>query len=116
MARETSSKSYPPRGNRRGRGSRNGSGNNASISLFKQFAPHSAGRNKHATYSTVKDLVCQHIQKSYKNGRDVSQSLIEERVMDLTALKPTRQVSKKSHHTTQTAKHNNPFPPSYLPP
>jgi hypothetical protein len=57
-----------------------------------KFAPHVQGKHQ-TTYSTVKDAIIQYIQKTFKDGDDVAQSLKEGKLIDLEAEKPVRGVS-----------------------
>ena len=59
----------------------------------KIFAPHVQGKAQSATYATVKESVIQYIQKTYKDGNDVAQSLKDGEVFDLTKVEPVRAIS-----------------------
>ena len=45
------------------------------------------------TFDTVKDHIIQQVQKTYKNGIDIAESLHKETKKDLKPLNPTRSVS-----------------------
>ena len=68
--------------------------------LELKFAPQS-GRTITATYASVKEAVIQHIQKTYKNGFDVAQSLEDMQLIDLDKEKPIRQISTESEATAK---------------
>ena len=95
------SRSGKGRGNSSSRRTNNYNNNNKTSTALKQFAPHTTGSNKYATYSTVKDLVCQSIQKTYKNGLDVANSLADGAKVDLTQHKPVRQESTDTNADTK---------------
>jgi hypothetical protein len=58
-----------------------------------KFSPHTQGKAQCATYNTVKDAIIQYIQKTYKDGNDVAQSLKEAKSIDLAKEKPVRLIS-----------------------
>ena len=59
-----------------------------------KFLPHTTGANKLiATYETVKTHIEQYVQKTYKHGQDIAESLRELRRKDLSGVMPVRQVS-----------------------
>ena len=59
----------------------------------KIFAPHVQGKAQAATYATVKEAIIQQIQKTFKDGNDIAQSLKQGEVFDLSEEEPTRQLS-----------------------
>ena len=59
----------------------------------KIFAPHVQGKPQSATYATVKDAIIQFIQKTYKDGNDVAQSLKDGKEFDLASIEPTRGIA-----------------------
>ena len=62
-----------------------------------KFYPHTVGSQQQSvTYDTVKDHIVQYVQKTYKNGIDIAESLEKESMKDLTTMSPTRQVSSKT--------------------
>ena len=59
-----------------------------------KFYPHTVGSQQQSvTYDTVKDHIIQYVQKTYKNGIDIAESLEKEVLKDLTPLEPTRKIS-----------------------
>ena len=59
-----------------------------------EFLPHTTGTNKlTATYETVKTHIEQYVQKTYKHGQDIAESLRELKKKDLSGVKPVRQMS-----------------------
>ena len=59
-----------------------------------KFLPHTTGTNKlMATYETVKTHIEQYIQKTYKHGQDIAESLRELQKKDLSGVTPVRQMS-----------------------
>ena len=59
-----------------------------------KFLPHTTGTNKlMAMYETVKTHIEQHVQKMYKHGQDIAESLRELQKKDLTVEMPVRQMS-----------------------
>ena len=81
----------------RGRG-RGYNGSKKFSSLTKQeikFFPHGSGSQQQSiTYNTVKDHIIQHVQKTYKNGVDIADSLENEEMKDLGPMRPTRNISE----------------------
>ena len=88
------------RGRGGGRGYSPGRGNPKRQNSFKKpemkFAPQTGGNFVHRTFATVKDHVVQQIQKTYKNGGDIAESLNKEEKIDLDKFEPTRTLSKKT--------------------
>ena len=59
-----------------------------------KFLPHTTGTNKlTATYKTVKTHTEQYVQKMYKHGKEIAESLRELKKKDLSGVKPVRQMS-----------------------
>ncbi len=59
-----------------------------------KFSPHQyQSRNTITTYATTRDVIIQHIQKTYNTGQDVAKSLEDMQAVDLTAVEPTRIIS-----------------------
>ena len=59
-----------------------------------KFLPHTTGTNKlMATYETVKTHIEQYVQKTYKHGQDIAESLRELKKKDLSGVMPVRQMS-----------------------
>ena len=59
-----------------------------------KFLPHTTGANKLiATYETVKTHIEQYVQKTYKHGQDIAESLRELKKKDLSGAMPVRQMS-----------------------
>jgi len=79
------------RGNRYGRGGASRYQNSSprtSLPIVKQlelkFTPHIQGKPQVATYATVKDAVIQFVQKTFKDGNDIAQSLKDGKVYNLS--------------------------------
>ncbi len=53
-----------------------------------QFAPIAQGKPT-ATYATVKEAIVQHIQKNFKDGQDVAESIEKGVLYDLSSVEPT---------------------------
>ena len=66
------------------------SGNSSNQKEYK-FHPHTHGKQQYASYASVKDVIIQNIQKSWKGGYDIGKSLRDLAVYDLDPHKPTRQ-------------------------
>jgi hypothetical protein len=85
-------------GNNRGRGSRDGkpksnTGSNKAPEM--KFVPHGIGKERQTvTYQTVKDYIIQLVQKSFRNGKDVADSLRKMEKIDMTKHMPTRKISQ----------------------
>ena len=59
-----------------------------------KFLPHTTGTNKLTeTYETVKMRMEQYVQKTYKHGQDIAESLRELQKKDLSGEMPVRQMS-----------------------
>ena len=88
----------------RGRG-RGYSGSKKFSSSTKQeikFFPHGSGSQQQSiTYDTVKDVIVQQVQKTYKNGVDIADSLENEEMKDLGPMRPTRSVSTLTDKTAR---------------
>jgi predicted 3-demethylubiquinone-9 3-methyltransferase (glyoxalase superfamily) len=49
-----------------------------------KFVPHGIGKDKQTvTYQTVKDYIIQLVQKSFRNGKDVADSLRKMQKIDI---------------------------------
>jgi hypothetical protein len=60
-----------------------------------KFVPHGIGKDRQtATYQTVKDYIIQMVQKSFRNGKDVADSLRKMEKIDMTKNMPTRKISR----------------------
>ena len=97
------------RGNRYGRGGARRYQNSSpriSSPIVKQldlkFAPHIQGKPQTATYATVKDAVIQFVQKTFKDGNDIAQSLKDGKVYDLDKEEPEREISTATDATKAT--------------
>ncbi|HET7638102.1 MAG TPA: C2HC-type zinc finger protein, partial [Ktedonobacteraceae bacterium] len=64
-----------------------------SSSKRKYLLHMSRGKAQSATYATVKDTIIQYIQKTFKDGFDVAQSLKDGAVYDLAKHEPEREIS-----------------------
>ena len=59
-----------------------------------KFLPHTTGTKKlTAMYEMVKTHIEQYVQKTYKHGQDIAESLGELQKKDLSAEMPVRQMS-----------------------
>ncbi len=113
MAREHQGRgrghSQSPRGNQYGRGGARryqGTSPRTNSPMVKQldlkFTPHVQGKLQAATYTTIKDAVIQFIQKTFKDGNDIVQSLKDGKVYDLSKEEPEREISKAMDATKAT--------------
>jgi hypothetical protein len=60
-----------------------------------KFVPHGIGKDRQTvTYQTVKDYIIQLVQKSFRNGKDVADSLRKMQKIDMTKNMPTRKISR----------------------
>jgi hypothetical protein len=85
-------------GGKPGRGSQNGKPKNhtgSSKTPEMKFAPHGIGKERQTvTYQTVKEYIIQLVQKTYKNGKDVADSLRKMEKIDMTKNMPIRKLSQ----------------------
>ena len=78
----------------RGRGRFNANSKKTTTTREMKFYPHTVGSQQQSvTYDTVKDHIVQYVQKTYKHGIDIAESLDKEVIKDLTTLTPGRRVS-----------------------
>ena len=54
-----------------------------------------------ATFDTIKQNIIQNVQRTYKNGLDIAQSLKNETIIDLEAMKPARKISGATDTSTR---------------
>ncbi len=86
----------------RGRGRFNNRNKKTSTKTEMKFYPHTVGtQSQSVTYDTVKDHIVQYVQKTYKNGLDIAESLDKEVMKDLTTLSPVRDVSTNTDDATR---------------
>src|SRR5210317_1736170 len=73
-----------------------GRGNNPMPNYKKElkFAPQ--GRSNTSTYSSVKEAIIQHVQKTYNNGHNIAKSLKDQTVIDLDTQEPLRRISNNN--------------------
>ena len=64
-----------------------------------KFYPHTSGQQHTVTFDTVKDRIIQQVQKTYRHGVDVAESLRNEEKKDLSASEPTRELSTATDET-----------------
>jgi hypothetical protein len=65
--------------------------------LEMKFVPHGIGKDRQTvTYQTVKDYIMKLVQKSFRNGKDVADSLRKMEKIDMTKNMPTRKVSRET--------------------
>ena len=85
------------RTNGRGRGGSKDKSSNSTTKAKERelkFSPlQYQGKTPVATYATTKDALVQYIQKTYKGGTDVAQSLEDLKTVDLGKEEPTRSIS-----------------------
>jgi hypothetical protein len=85
-------------GRNQGRGSRDGkpkSNTGSSKAPEMKFVPHGIGKERQTvTYQTVKDYIIQLVQKSFRNGKDVADSLRKMDKINMTKHMPTRKISQ----------------------
>jgi hypothetical protein len=87
-------------GNNRGKGNqdgkpRNNTGSNKTLEM--KLVPHGIGKDRQTvTYQTVKDYIIQLVQKSFRNGKDVADSLRRMEKIDMTKNMPTRKISRET--------------------
>ena len=56
--------------------------------------PHGTGKGQqHTMYDNVKEHIVRYVQKTYKLGEDIAESLENEEMIDLTSKKPMRKIS-----------------------
>jgi hypothetical protein len=85
-------------GNNRGKPSqdgkpRNNTGSNKTLEM--KFVPHGIGKDRQrVTYQMVKNYIIQLVQKSFRNGKDVADSLRKMEKIDMTKNMPTRKISR----------------------
>jgi hypothetical protein len=59
--------------------------------------PHRIGKDRQrVTYQTVKNYILQLVQKSFRNGKDVADSLRKMEKIDMKKNMPTRKISKET--------------------
>ena len=61
-----------------------------------KFCPHVQGRTQGHTYATVKEHIVQQIQKTYKGGFDIAQSLKDLKKFDIKSEEPHRNISAET--------------------
>ena len=93
----------PGRGRGRGGQSGRGSGGwnnrkktkNSSTTKDREykFAPQTYGKSPGHTYATIKDHICNYIQKNWKGGHDIAKSLEDSKKVDLANKMPQRVIS-----------------------
>ena len=94
MGRDNKGRGHGGRGRGRGRGKSSGRRDTNTKPAEMKFLPHTTGTNKlTATYETVKTHIEQYVQKTYKHGQDIAESLRELKKKDLSGVMPVRQMS-----------------------
>ena len=67
-----------------------------------KFFPHSVGQaTQSVTFDTVKDHIVNQVQRQYRNGIDIVESLEKEVLKDLSMIKPPRVMSTVSDTSTR---------------
>ena len=61
-----------------------------------KFSPQTQGKAAYATYAMITDVVTQQIQKTFRGGSDIAQSLEDMTIIDLRAVEPTRAISTEN--------------------
>ena len=61
-----------------------------------KFVPYYTGKQQSVTFDTVKDAIMQNIQKTYSHGVDMTHSLRDMKLKDLTLEKPKRSIASKT--------------------
>jgi hypothetical protein len=62
-----------------------------------KFVPHGIGKERQrVTYQTVKEYIIQLVQKTYKKGKDVANSLRKMEKTNMTKNMPTRKLSQET--------------------
>ena len=51
-------------------------------------------RGNYGTYTSMKDVVAQEVQKKYKNGSDMAKSIRDGKLFDIDSVKPTQILSE----------------------
>jgi hypothetical protein len=69
-----------------------------------KFILHGIGKEvrQTATYQTVKDYIIQLVQKSFRNGKDIADSIRKMEKMDMTTKIPIRKISGASGASEKT--------------
>jgi hypothetical protein len=90
---------------RQGRFSRSRFNNNKKTKTTTQieykFTPHTTSKTRRATFSTVKDHLVNKIQRDFKGGKDIADSLIAMQKVDLSQYMPIMQTSTKKDDTAR---------------
>jgi hypothetical protein len=92
----------------RGRGSRDNKAKTytaSSKALEMKFIPHGIGKEvrQTATYQTVTDYIIQLVQKSLRNGKDVTDSIRKMERINMTSKIPVRKLSRASNADDKTS-------------
>jgi hypothetical protein len=62
-----------------------------------KFVPHRIGKNRQTvTYQRVKDYIRQLVQKSFRNGKDVADSLRKMNKINMTKNMPIRKITTET--------------------
>jgi hypothetical protein len=67
--------------------------NKTSAQIEYKFTPHTTSKSRRATFSTVKDHLVNKIQRDFKGGKDIADSLIAMEKVDLSQYRPTLETS-----------------------
>jgi hypothetical protein len=90
---------------RQGRFNRSRFNNNKKTKTTTQieykFTPHTTSKTRRATFSTVKDHLVNKIQRDFKGGKDIADSLIAMQRVDLSQYMPIMQTSTKKDDTAR---------------
>jgi hypothetical protein len=69
----------------------------SSKTLEMKIVPHRIGKDRQTvTYQMVKDYILQLVQKSFRNGKDVADSLRKMEKISMTKNMPIRKISKET--------------------
>jgi hypothetical protein len=67
-----------------------------------KFIPHRIGKERQTvTYQTVKDYIIQLVQKSFRNGKDLTDSLRKMKKIDMTKNMPRRKILQKTNNNNK---------------
>jgi hypothetical protein len=75
--------------------------NKTTIQIEYKFTPHTTSKIRRATFSTVKDHLVNKIQRDFKGGKDIADSLIAMQKVDLSQYMPIMQTSTKKDDTAR---------------
>ena len=72
-------------------------GNTKSKEKEMKFATQDQiSKGNYGTYSSVRDIIIQEVQKKYRHGSDIAKSIRDGKLIDLSSEEPTRKLSEAS--------------------